>query len=313
MVYISPVSGRGATVTISQIRYFLEVAKEESYTKAAEKLFISHQALSSQIKALEKELGIRLLDRSNKRKTVLTDAGRVLFDAWNETEQIANAAIERARRMQEVEGKALVIGIQDMRFVRSYVVPIIRKLQDDPQEFRLEYRMGTPMEMFRMLDSGKVDMLIMISSDLNPKSKFQTALLSKNAMHLVAAVSKNHPLAKKKKITLKDLENETILMIDADYSGEAAKRFEKDLERYHMKIKRMKTFNGPRAINIAVETGMGVAILFDELLEEARDEIRTFPMDLENAKRTDMILVWKDKRLDETAVQLAKLAKQETD
>ena len=120
-------------------------------------------------------------------------------------------------------------------------------------------------------------------------------------------MSKNHPLAKQKTISFKDLTDETVLMIDDSYSGEAAKRFQKDLELVGMRPARIKSFNGPRAINIAVETGLGVAILFDELLEEARDEIKTFPAELQNAQNTDMLLVWKRPELDQSAERIAEL------
>ena len=298
-------------MTTTQIRYFLEVAKEESFTKAAEKLFISHQVLSNQLKALEKELGLELIDRSNKRNIRLTDAGHVMFDAWTDMLEIHEKAFAQAEKLHSMEQRSLVIGIQDMRFVRSYVVPIIRQLQDDPEGFNLEYRLGTPMEMISMLESGQVDMLIMISSDIDPNTPYSKAVLCKEALHLVVAVAKTHPIAKKKKISMKDLEDETILMIGDSYSGAAAERFQKDLKHFKQAPKKIKSFNGPRAMNIAIETGIGVGLLFDELLEEARDEIVTFPIYLPNAEKTDMLLVWKEPKYKSIAERMIRIQRQE--
>lgn len=296
-------------MTVTQILYFLEVAKHESFSKAAAELYISHQVLSNQIKALEKELGIELIDRRNKRKICLTDSGKILFDAWSQIHEIYENAYQQAVRLQEAKSNTLVIGIQDMRFVRSYVVPLIRKLQDSSEKINLEYRLGTPVEMVQMLESGQVDMLIMIASDLNSEVECFKKVLYPNALHLVAAMSKSHPLAKRKKVSLKDLKDETLLMIGDSYSGEASKRFQKDQEEGGMPFvpQKIKYFNSPRTINIALETGMGVALIFDELLEEARDEIKTFPVRLPNADRIDMLLVWKDPKLDETADMILQL------
>ena len=294
-------------MTTTQIQYFLEVANCESFSKAAEKLYISHQVLSSQIKALEKDLGIELLNRKNKRKISLTDAGQVMYEAWSEISDIYEKAYTQAKKLQEAENNSLVIGIQDMRFVRSYVVPLIRKLQEEPGGINLEYRLGKPTEMFPMLESGQVDMLIMISSDIHPENKYHSTILCRDALHLVAAMSKNHPLAKRKTLKLEDLKDETVLMIGADYSGEAARRFQADQEQGNVQIKKIKYYNSPRTINIAVETGVGVAILFDELLEEARNEIRTIPFKLPNAERTDMLLVWKDPRYAKIASRMTQL------
>ena len=267
--------------------------------------------MSNQLKALEKELGLELIDRSNKRNIRLTDAGHVMFDAWTDMLEIHEKAFAQAEKLHSMEQRSLVIGIQDMRFVRSYVVPIIRQLQDDPEGFNLEYRLGTPMEMISMLESGQVDMLIMISSDIDSNTPYSKAVLCKEALHLVVAVAKTHPIAKKKKISMKDLEDETILMIGDSYSGAAAERFQKDLKHFKQAPKKIKSFNGPRAMNIAIETGIGVGLLFDELLEEARDEIVTFPIYLPNAEKTDMLLVWKEPKYKSIAERMIQIQRQE--
>ncbi|MDO4206170.1 MAG: LysR family transcriptional regulator, partial [Lachnospiraceae bacterium] len=54
-------------MTFLQIEYFIEIVRSGSFTRAAEKLFVTHQALSLQIQAMEKELGMPLFDRSNRK------------------------------------------------------------------------------------------------------------------------------------------------------------------------------------------------------------------------------------------------------
>jgi DNA-binding transcriptional LysR family regulator len=64
---------------IKQLQYFIEVAKYNSFTKAAEQLFITQPTISKMIKNLEDELGVVLFDRSRK-KLILTDAGRIIYE-----------------------------------------------------------------------------------------------------------------------------------------------------------------------------------------------------------------------------------------
>lgn len=63
---------------IRHLQYFLEVARQQSFTKAAEVLFITQPTISKTVKSLEDELGVTLLDRYGKR-VELTDAGHVFF------------------------------------------------------------------------------------------------------------------------------------------------------------------------------------------------------------------------------------------
>ncbi len=294
-------------MTDTQILYFLEVAKHTNFSRAAENLSVSHQVLSSQVKALERELGIELINRSNKRKIVLTAAGHVLFETWTKVMELHGRAVLQAKRLQENEQNTVIIGIQDMRFVRSYVVPMIRKLADASLGINLEYRLGSPEEMRLMLENRQADMLILISSDYDPKNNYFTKTLRAEALRLVAVVSKKHPLAKKRKLELKDLKDETILMVSENYSSVASRNFQNDLKQAGMEDVHIKHINGPREVNIAVSTGRGVALTFDELLDEDRDELKTFPIILPNAKGTDLILVWKEEQLSPIAEHMARL------
>jgi len=71
-------------MTISQIKYFLEAVDCGSFQKASEKLYISRQALSKQIRAVETELGFALLDRKAGGSLKLSKAGEILYDTWKE-------------------------------------------------------------------------------------------------------------------------------------------------------------------------------------------------------------------------------------
>ncbi|SEK68421.1 LysR family transcriptional regulator [Rhodococcus maanshanensis] len=92
-----------------QMRYFVAVAEELSFTRAAQKLHIAQQALSAQIKQLEQSLGVVLLTRTT-RSVTLTAAGAAFFEDAAATLAAMDAAAERARSMQRTENERLVLG-----------------------------------------------------------------------------------------------------------------------------------------------------------------------------------------------------------
>lgn len=97
------------SVELRQMQYFVVVAEQLSFRRAAERLFVSQPTLSHQIAKLERMLGIRLLDR-DRRHVALTDAGAVFLDRARELLFQTDQAVARARWAAGLAGSGLRIG-----------------------------------------------------------------------------------------------------------------------------------------------------------------------------------------------------------
>jgi DNA-binding transcriptional LysR family regulator len=140
---------------LDQLRGFLETARERSFTRAAEKLFLTQPAVSLQVKALEEELGERLFERRGKR-VLLTEAGRLLFIRAEEIFEIAQRAREDLASLRVLETGRLSIGTSDTNC--AYVLPPAVKLfmaKYPGVEIRLTDRMSP--EVVRLVMEGGVD------------------------------------------------------------------------------------------------------------------------------------------------------------
>jgi DNA-binding transcriptional LysR family regulator len=92
-----------------RLRYFIAVAEELSFTRAATRVFVAQQALSQQIRQLERDLGVRLLERSS-RHVALTPAGAALLEEARQLVAAADSAVERVRRTEAETPNVLRLG-----------------------------------------------------------------------------------------------------------------------------------------------------------------------------------------------------------
>ena len=90
---------------LRHLRYLVAVAEDLSFRRAAERLHVSHAALSQQIGDLEDELGLRLFDR-NSHRVELTEAGRAFLSGARRTLTAAKYAIIEAKEAAQGEGAA---------------------------------------------------------------------------------------------------------------------------------------------------------------------------------------------------------------
>ena len=193
---------------IKQMKYFQAVARHQNFTKAAEECYISQSAISQQIQALEKELGIQLIQRK-KRKISLTAAGEYFYKKSlvivSDFDRLCTETIRLAKGVEH----ELVIGY--LRYYRGL------ELKETITEFTAKHPdiyfhlvNGTHEELYEYLRTSKVDIVI---SDLRrkPSDQYVNFFLTKGYMY--AELAKNNPLAQLKTISTDDLKNTPLILI----------------------------------------------------------------------------------------------------
>ncbi len=281
-------------MTILQIEYFIEIVKNGSFTKAAEKLFVTHQALSLQMQALEKELGMPLFDRSNRRKLVLEESGEILYRTWAPLLEAHKAAIREAKDHYEGQKKILRVGIHNTPRIRDVSVSVISELIKK-NNLVPEFIVGEPEALLQKLEAGELDLCSVISYALYGKEYLlQKDIGDKRAVPVIV-VSKENPLSKKKKITLRDIKDEQIITFDENYARGATARISQMMQRASIEDFKLKVLKNIQEVKIAICLNQGVTIELDLAMQDILDKVKLFPITpLDEADLAKIVLAWKD-------------------
>lgn len=192
---------------------FVAVAECGSITKAAQKRFISPQALLQQINLLEKSIGIKLLHRSNSG-VLLTPAGQEFLEGAQRILDLYHTTIDRCQKYaseKRVIRIPLMPSLANSRFVESIC---LHYAQEYPDQYEVRYieTNYSGEGWLAGLRSMEYDLIQMYTVDgLYPKDiYFET----NHSVKTYCVMSPQHPLAKKKKLKLEDLEGCTVAISD---------------------------------------------------------------------------------------------------
>jgi DNA-binding transcriptional LysR family regulator len=194
---------------LRQLRYFIAVAEELHFTRAAERLHIGQPPLSHAIAALEADLGARLFERS-KRWVRLTEAGKLFLADARRILALAGQAAETARRAERGEAGELRIGF-------TFSTPLTPLFASVINRYRQEFP-AVSLTLHEMSTLRQLDALVQRTLDLGfvrpPETTVPAAIVLTTLREdpLMAVLPAAHPLAAKKAVAIKELEGMPFVM-----------------------------------------------------------------------------------------------------
>ena len=193
----------------NRIYYFLKAAQTLNFTKAAEALFISRQALTKQINLLEEELGVVLFER-NTRKVVLTSTGQEAYKQFMRATFEMEKAMKAVRSLGENHKTTIHIGFfNDLQ--RSIINNITRYIEEEFPNIMMEPMVYEMFDLRNMVTQGKLDLCITNSEPGEGWNQCEKLVLG--AYPPQVYVSIHHPWALKSRITVEDMQNEDFIML----------------------------------------------------------------------------------------------------
>ncbi len=189
---------------MSQLRYAVAVAEAGSFTRAAERCHVTQPALSQQIINLEDELGQKLFHRLG-RKAVLTEAGaaflerarRILFEVENATKELQDhPSLDRR------------ITVGALPTIAPYLlVPLLARCRKELPHLLVHTREDFRSDLLRAVVEGDLDLAIVSMPVKDPRLSIEPLMTEP----LLLVVSKNHPFATRRELSVNDIADETFV------------------------------------------------------------------------------------------------------
>jgi DNA-binding transcriptional LysR family regulator len=186
---------------LRHLRYFVAVAEEEHYGRAAGRLRVAQPALSRQIQDLEEEIGFKLFDRLS-RGVKISAAGKVFLEDARRILHEVNEATARARRVASGQSGTLRMGLAEAVSWHGIVPESFRRFRDLHPDAELQLHPSSSAAQIEAVRSGQLDAgFVFTIANLER----ELAQLPVAVLNLVLAAPKGHTLAKAKKLRLCDL------------------------------------------------------------------------------------------------------------
>ena len=197
---------------LRQLQLFLEVAKHKSITKAAESMHLSQPALSKSIKALEDELGMTLIIRTNKTSD-LTDAGRIVLEYSQKMAAVLNEMKTTLNDITNLSMGQIDIGLPP--FIGSLFFPrVMAKFHHAFPNIELNITEYGGARVVKSVEEGEFELGVAVLPI--DEQQFDVYPIVEEEMKLL--VYKDHPLATRNVVDIKELKDEEFIFYHEEFA-----------------------------------------------------------------------------------------------
>jgi DNA-binding transcriptional LysR family regulator len=192
---------------LRQLRYFVEAARVGHFARAAGRLRVAQPSLSQQIRALERELGVELFDRSGRR-AVLTEAGEALLVRAERVLAEAERVRAEAKEFSDLlRGRVVVGALQSL--VEARLPSVLAAFNRTYPGVEVALREETTVQMLGLLGEGEIDLAVGHTTGIRVPPRVVAEGLFEEDLVLVS--SPEHALAGRGEVALEELKDETFV------------------------------------------------------------------------------------------------------
>jgi LysR family transcriptional regulator, benzoate and cis,cis-muconate-responsive activator of ben and cat genes len=293
-------------VELRHLRYFVAVAEMENVSRAAmQRLHVSQPSLSRQIRDLEDEMGVQLLERTAK-SVRLTDAGRAFLDEARAILKHTNDAVGKVRAIAGKTETELHIG--DWPLATARVMPaLLRAYQQAIPNVKVKVHDWPVEKNIAGVRDGRLQLAIIIpplKANALEELRFEELLTGRVCL----AVSCDHPLARRQSVSLADAAREPFIGLTRDEYPRYLEYLNAIFAHVNDKPRLVEEQDGWSGVFSAVSAGTGVALTSDAFSYAFNDRIKLLRLTPE-PKRIAIGIITRKGRLTPAAEKFCQCAK----
>jgi LysR family transcriptional regulator, benzoate and cis,cis-muconate-responsive activator of ben and cat genes len=292
---------------LRHLRYFVAVAEMENVSRAAtQKLYVSQPSLSRQIRDLEEELGVQLLERRAKSVS-LTEAGRAFLEKARAILKDTDDAVATVRALAGKRETELHVG--DFPLTTARLMPgLLRSYQQAMPKVQVKLHDWPVEKNIAGVREGRLQLAIIIpplKSNSLDELNFQELL----TVRVCLAVSSNHPFARRKSVSLADAAREPFIGLMREEYPRHKEYLDAIFARVNDKPRIVEEHDGWAGVFSAVDAGTGVAIVSDAFTYAFGDRIKLLRLTPE-PKRVALGILTRRSKLSPAAEKFCECARE---
>ena len=262
---------------LRHLRYFIAVAEELNFSKAAQRLFTAQPSLSQQIKDLENSLNLTLFNRT-KRKVELTEEGSIFLNYARNTIAQADHAIQLARQTAKEQRNVIKIGFIPVVEIKVFPL-ILPSFRFEYPDLKLALNSMNDLQQIHALENGELDIGFVREKQASEYLSSQLILREK----MVFILPKDHPLTKYSVIPLQALKNLNMIVPSIERSPALHKAVMKFSEKNNLNFNVLQHAENILFNINSVSMGLCCAILPDYIqpIVNKNDRITTREIEIE--------------------------------
>lgn len=262
-------------MTDLQVKYFLRVAEQMSFTAASWQLHVSQSSVSRQIIALERELDCRLIDRSKKNSLRLTPAGEVYFHCFKRMENELRDGVAAARLTSQQGGSVLRVGVGEGWDLAGLVEEVEREVSKLPQA-SVEFTEYSFRDLYEHLNEGLIDLAVCTETSI--RSTESLSIIPLSEVRYTVYFSAGNPLSAGPAALPAQLPRQPLYVLPDDETPLSTAVSCATFLAYGVKP-RVVVCPNRSTICLRLSSGVGFTV-FDDLMRLRHDRsLGSFPMD----------------------------------